>query len=164
MTTSLRTVLRVAPLGLLFLVAGCGKSGDPKGGGAADAPVTAITITGDDRMRFHPTRFTVERGATVTITLHNAGTMPKESMGHNLVVLTPGTDPNGFAASSMRHPAAAYVAPELKDRVVAFTPVLGPGERHELVVTVPDAPGEYPFVCSFPGHTPAGMRGVMVVR
>lgn len=164
MATSLVTLLRTGPLVLVLLAAGCGKSAGPKGGGADDAPLTSVTITGDDRMRFSPTRFTVERGATLTVTLHNIGTMPKESMGHNLVFLTPGTSPNGFAASSMRHPAAAYVAPELKDRVVAFTPVLGPGERHELVFTVPDAPGEYPFVCSFPGHTQAGMRGVMVVR
>lgn len=164
MTSPLRPLIRIAPLALVLFAAGCGKSADPQGGGADDAPVTAVTITGDDRMRFNPTRFTAERGATLTVTLHNIGVMPKESMGHNLVFLTPGTSPNGFAAASLRHPAASYVAPELKDRVVAFTPVLGPGEQHELVFTVPDEPGEYPFVCSFPGHTQAGMRGVMVVR
>jgi len=161
------STLLIARLGALLALgiglAGCGPK--PEGAAVADETlVTAITITGDDRMRFSPTRFVVERGTEFRLTLHNAGSMPKESMGHNLVVLRPGTDPNGFAASSMRHPATSYVAPELTARVVAVTPVLGPGEKHELVFTVPDEPGEYAFVCSFPGHTPAGMRGVMVVR
>lgn len=151
------------------LAAGAGAgAGCEAEGGAAGRPVgpavTAVTIVGDDRMRFGPEEFVVARGTTVTLVLRNDGTMPKETMGHNLVILVPGTDPRGFAAAALLHPATAYVAPELKHRVVAATPVIGPGEEARVVFTVPAAAGDYPFVCSFPGHTPAGMRGVMRVR
>jgi azurin len=144
----------------LVMAAGCGRDAGDR---AAEA-VSTITIVGDDRMRFSPTEFTVRRGATVTLVLKNVGTMPKESMGHNLVILTPGTDPHGFAAAALNHAATAYVPPEFQHRVVAATPVIGPGEEAELVFQVPGIAGTYPFVCSFPGHTPAGMRGVMQVR
>jgi uncharacterized cupredoxin-like copper-binding protein len=30
--------------------------------------------------------------------------------------------------------------------------------------TAPQAPGEYPFICTFPGHYAIGMKGVLVVR
>lgn len=150
----------VVLLGLLL--AGCGPAGP--GEGAGDPPVTEITVTGDDRMRFAPEEFTLARGSRVTVVLRNIGTMPKEVMGHNLVVLKPGTYANGFAASSLRHPENDYVAPGLMDVVVAHTPVIGPGETYTLEFTVPEVEGDYPFACTFPGHTPAGMVGVMRVR
>ncbi len=164
--SSLPSRLRVSFIaGLAVLLAACRPSADPGGGtSAAEPPVTEITITGNDQMRFAPTQFTVARGSRVTLVLHNSGTMPKEAMGHNLVILKPGTNANGFAASSMRYPTDAYVAPELRDSVVGFTPVLGPGERYTLEFTVPEVAGDYPFVCSFPGHTPAGMVGIMRVQ
>jgi azurin len=71
---------------LLLITAACG-GGDAPATSAAEAPVTEITITGDDRMRFAPTRFTVRAGETITLTLDNIGRMPKESMGHNLAIL-----------------------------------------------------------------------------
>jgi azurin len=145
-----------------LLLAGCGPS-EPAVA-PLDAPVTEITITGNDRMRFAPTVFTVERGREITVDFRNVGSMPKESMGHNLVIVRPGTNINGFAAAGMAHPTRSYIAPTHAERVVAFSPVLGPGERYRLVFTAPDEPGEYPFVCSFPGHTPAGMVGKMIVQ
>jgi azurin len=46
--------------------------------------------------------------------------------------------------------------------VIAATKLLGPGENETLTFTAPE-PGDYQFVCSFPGHF-AMMRGIMVVR
>lgn len=114
-------------------------------------------------MRFSPARFSVRTGDTITLTLHNIGQMPKESMGHNLAILKPGMNINAFAAAAVRHAAQLYIPPEYADQVVAATGVLGPGEKEVITFTAPATPGEYPFVCSFPGHTQAGMRGVMVV-
>jgi azurin len=155
-------VVLVCLAAVAAVTGGCGRGEQPAA--SAGPVVSEIVITGDDRMRFAPTEFAVARGSEVTLIFRNIGSMPKESMGHNLVILTPGTDPNGFAAASIRFPARSYVAPDLENRVVAVTPVLGPKEEHRLVFRVPDEPGDYPFVCSFPGHTPAGMRGVMRVQ
>jgi azurin len=132
--------------------------------GDGGTPRSSIVITGDDMMRFSPTEFTVAAGSTVTVTLQNIGRMPKEAMGHNLVILTMGTDPIAFAEAAVRHPANEYIAPEMSDRVIAATAVLGPGEEQVITFTAPSEPGDYPFVCSFPGHTQAGMRGIMRVR
>lgn len=114
-------------------------------------------------MQFQPTRFVVRAGDEIELVLRNIGRMPKESMGHNLVVLQRGVNLNDFAMAALPHAANAYISPEKEDQVIAATQILGPGEVETLVFVAPDEPGEYPFVCSFPGHTMAGMVGVMVV-
>lgn len=126
-------------------------------------PVSSLTIEGNDRMRFLPDRFTVRAGEEITLTLRNVGTMPKATMGHNLAILEMGVAPISFATAAVRHPDKAYVAPEYADRVIVASEVLGPGESEVLTFTAPAVPGDYPFVCSFPGHTQAGMKGIMTV-
>ncbi len=159
MKRRIQSILALGAAALLLF--GCGRDN----GTAADAgePVTEITITGNDRMRFAPTRFTVRAGETITLTLDNIGRMPKESMGHNLAIIDKSLNANAFAAASIGYPAEEYIAPEYADRVIAATKVLGPGESETITFTAPAETGEYPFVCSFPGHTQAGMRGIMVV-
>jgi len=143
------------------MLSGCSDKQAPQS--ALPGVVSVLTIKGNDRMRFTPDRFTVKAGQTIELTLENVGTMPKLTMGHNLVILEPGVSPIAFAAAAVRHPNTAYVAPEYADRVVAATGVLGPGESEVLTFTAPTQPGDYPFVCSFPGHTQAGMKGIMSV-
>ncbi|MEX2381575.1 MAG: plastocyanin/azurin family copper-binding protein [Opitutales bacterium] len=122
-----------------------------------------IVITGNDMMRFDPTHFQVTAGQEVTIVFRNIGELPVEAMGHNLVILDLGTDPMGFSMAGAPHPDNNYISPELEDQVIAMTEILGPGEEEELTFTAPAEPGDYDFVCSFPGHAPAGMVGVMEV-
>lgn len=143
------------------MFSGCGD----KQTNQSEAPevVSSLTIEGNDRMRFSPDGFAVKAGDTIELTLKNIGTMPKESMGHNLAIIEPGVSPIAFATAAVRHPDKAYVAPEYADRVVAATAVLGPGESETISFTAPEKPGDYPFVCSFPGHTQAGMKGIMTV-
>jgi azurin len=52
----------------------------------------------------------------------------------------------------------------MKDKVIAATGILGPNETSEVTFTVPAASGDYPFLCSFPGHCVTGMKGVLVVK
>ncbi len=148
----------VAGLGLL----GCGQAetGDPA---QRLEPVTSITITGNDRMQFDINEFAVPAGAEITLVFDNIGRMPKETMGHNLAILDKDMDPNVFATAALRHAANEYIPPEYEHKVIATTVILGPGESETLVFTAPDEPGAYPYVCSFPAHTPAGMKGIMYV-
>lgn len=156
----------------VFLLAGCG-GGDDTGVQARNAenaarstpaPEEAVVITGNDQMQFSITEFAAAAGSEVTIVFNNIGRMPKEAMGHNLIVLDKDVDVNAFANASMRHANNEYVAPDYENRVIAATKVLGPGESETITFTAPSEPGDYPFVCSFPGHTPAGMRGIMKVK
>ncbi len=157
-TSWLKTIASCAAA-VLFLSA-CGGPESP----APGAEPGRVVITGNDQMQFSPTEFTVAAGSEVTLVFQNIGQMPKNVMGHNLAVLTLGTDPDAFSMASQRHPDNEYIDPELEDQVLAATPVLGPGEEYTLNFTAPDVAGEYPFVCSFPGHTPAGMKGIMIVE
>ena len=54
----------------------------------------------------------------------------------------------------------SYV-PALQD-VLFHTRLLEPTKSETIYFTAPDQPGEYPYICTFPGHYLA-MRGVLVV-
>lgn len=133
-------------------------------GPEAEGEPFSITITGNDQMQFDPTEFTVDAQQPVTIVFRNIGNLPKEAMGHNLVVLVEGIDPVEFAISGAGHANNEYIDPEREDEMIAYTPILGPGEEFEVTFTAPAEPGEYEFVCTFPGHAQAGMVGVMTVE
>lgn len=128
--------------------------------------VVEITISGNDRMQFDRDRMTVPAGAMVRLTLEHTGQLPAQSMGHNVVILVEGDDPFEFGADVNEQGGSMdndYVPADLRDRVVAFTPIIGGGETTQVEFQAPSTPGEYPFLCSFPGH--AGMmNGVVEVQ
>lgn len=49
-----------------------------------------------------------------------------------------------------------------KDRIIANTPMSAPGETVEVTFTAPSTVGDYPFICTFPGHYMT-MKGTMHV-
>lgn len=123
-----------------------------------------IVITGDDRMQFDVTEFEVHPRQPVTIVFENVGTMPKESMGHNLVVLEQGVEALDFASAGAQNVRNEYIDPEREDEIIAGTAILGPDESEEISFVAPAETGENDYVCTFPGHAQAGMVGVMIVR
>ncbi|MGJ3241856.1 MAG: plastocyanin/azurin family copper-binding protein [Opitutales bacterium] len=112
-----------------------------------------IRLTGDDNMRFDKTRLYVRVGEPVTLTFVNIGELPKDVMGHNVVVLKRGVAVEPFALAAAEHPEKGYVPPEAKfqRQIVAETAMLGPGESETITFTL-EEPGTYPFLCSFVGH------------
>ena len=87
---------------------------------------------------------------------------------HNAVLLKQDVDVESFGRALdqyMADPAAVdneYVPPTEADQVLASTGVLSQDET--ITIDIPPlATGEYPFVCSVPGHW-AVMKGVLVVR
>ena len=100
----------------------------------------------------------------MTLTLNNVGTMPKFSMGHNLVILEMGTDMIAFAEASAMSPTTDYVSPDYKDKILAATKLLGGGEIDSIIFTAPQEAGLYQFLCTFPGHMQAGMKGFLKVQ
>jgi len=58
----------------------------------------------------------------------------------------------------------SYIAPELKDQVIAATDLAGGGETVEVTFTVPEEKGNYTYLCSFPGHFLGGMKGTLTVQ
>lgn len=176
MKTNSHLVLGVAALAALVLT-GCGKSNatstapsaatPPSATAAATAQPTSgrpVEVIADDTMKFTVTEIRAKPGEALAITLVNQGTMPKFSMGHNLVILTPDIDLNAFAGDTAMAAKTDYVPASYKDRIVATTKLLGPKERDTIVFNAPAKPGRYPFVCSFPGHMQVGMKGELIVE
>jgi len=46
--------------------------------------------------------------------------------------------------------------------VLQATPLINPGGSFTLTFTAPATPGDYPFICTFPGHWRI-MQGVMKI-
>jgi len=126
--------------------------------------VTIVEMTGNDRMKFNLEAFTVPAGSKIKLTFTNHGKMPKAAMGHNVVFLVADADEGAFATAAAAARDNDYIPADLEDQMLAHTKLLGPGESDTIEFTAPDAPGEYEFLCSFPAHLYAGMRGVMTVE
>ena len=114
-----------------------------------------------EQMQYDTRYFAVQAGKPVQIVLQNDDAMP-----HNLVIATPGAMQEvAVAAGTMPPPGdlnakTAYV-PE-SPKVLQALSMVQPGESESLNFTAPAKPGEYDFVCTFPGHW-VRMYGVMLV-
>jgi uncharacterized protein len=113
-----------------------------------------------NEMKFDLKNFTVEAGKTVEIIFENP-----DFMQHNLVITKPGTmETVGRAADKLasdpRGAEMQYV-PDIPE-VLFHTRLVNPQETVRLAFTAPATPGDYPYVCTFPGHWSI-MNGVMKV-
>jgi len=111
-------------------------------------------------LKFDKNEFTVKAGTLVEIHFENIDFMP-----HNLLIIKPGSlDRVGEAADAMARDPEAFeknYVPDIPD-VLFNTPILEIEETFTLRFTVPNEPGDYPFVCTFPGHWRI-MNGIMRV-
>ena len=126
--------------------------------------VTVLEMTGNDRMKFNLEAFSVPAGSLVKLKFRNIGKMPKAAMGHNVVFLKEGVDPGAFATAAAAARDSDYIPVEQAGQILAYTRLLGPGESDTIEFTAPAVSGDYEFLCSFPAHLYAGMRGVMTVK
>jgi len=122
-----------------------------------------VQIQANDQMKFDVTTIDATVGQKITVTLTNTGKLPKEAMAHNLVFLKAGTDVSAFAMAAMTHQAQGYMPPDQADKVIVASKLLGPGESDTVCFTATSA-GTYDFICTFPGHALAGMRGTLIVK
>lgn len=99
-------------------------------------------------------------GEQIEISLENIDEMP-----HNLVLIESGSlDAFGQLVDKfLETPAAADMEYVPDSRyVLGATEMLDPGEKGIIRLKVPDKPGDYPFICTFPGHWRM-MQGVLKV-
>jgi len=108
------------------------------------------TVEGTDQMRFDTELIRVKAGEPVELLFKNVGILPKESMGHNLVVLKPGTDVATFGAEAVSAADNDYIPKTSMSSIIVHTKLLGPGEEDTISFTLEK--GVYPYMCSFPGH------------
>jgi len=133
------------------------KKADPKKLDLRDKPVAAFKMEAS-LMKFNIEEFTVRSGQTIELTLDNL-----DLMQHNILVVEPG------AADEVAQQAIALGAkgqeknwvPDNK-KILFASKLLDPNKAEVLTFKAPSTPGDYQFVCTFPGHAPV-MRGIMRV-
>lgn len=135
----------------------------------ADAGTAAETETPDQVLTLHAVRqqlaydqteLTVEAGSLVEIVFTN-----DDLMQHNVVISTPGSlNEVGAAADELaQSPSGAqqqYV-PDIP-AVLAASDLVDPGQTVRIRFRVPEEPGQYPYICTFPGHWRV-MNGILNV-
>ena len=137
-----------------YIDVGIGKVGQLK----ADVVFNLNTVS--QKMAFDKTTLYAKTGQTVKIVLNN-----KDQMSHNLVVITTGNlDSFGKMVDSfLKNPEAAKSGYIPKSRyVLGATKMLEPGKTDTFIFKLPNKPGRYPFVCTFPGHWRM-MKGEIIV-
>lgn len=113
-----------------------------------------------EQLEYDTRYFAVQAGKPVEIILENDDSMP-----HNIVIGAPGSlGQIGSAASVMQpptDPAAKAFIPKLP-QVLHAMHLVQPDESGTLSFIAPAAPGQYVYLCTFPGHWPK-MYGTMLV-
>jgi azurin len=103
-----------------------------------------------DVMKFDKELLTAKAGTTIRIVLNNP-----DFMQHNFVLIKPKTSSKvGAVADALARTgdgAKIHYVPKMSE-VIAATPLINPAGRYTLTVNVPNIPGDYPYLCTFPGH------------
>ncbi len=130
--------------------------------GAAEARVVALK--GSDAMQFDKKVIEAKAGETLKVRLTAVSSMAKAEMAHNFVLLAKDVKVDAYAMAAAMARDTQYIPKEKAQQVLASTGLAGGGETVEVTFTVPKEPGEYIYICTFPGHYIGGMKGKLVVK
>ena len=125
-------------------------------GGEADLTVDLGTKPG---LLFDRKEITVNAGSKVALNFNN-----NDDMMHNFLLVQPNmADKVGDAAMELglKGESMAYV-PDMEE-ILFHTALLEPGKSETIYFTAPSKPGNYPYICTFPGHYLV-MRGILKVE
>ena len=125
----------------------------------------SVTVDSTDQMSFSTKEITVDKSCKeFTVKLTHSGSLPKNVMGHNLVI-SKEADMQPIATDGL---AAGIDKNYLKDgdaRVIAHTKIIGAKETDSVTFDVSklNASEKYGFFCSFPGHI-SMMKGTVTLK
>ena len=125
------------------------------------ADARPVTIQAANNLSFATKLIRAKPGEVLALTFDNPDVVP-----HNWALLKPGTlqRVGQMANQLISDPEAAikqYV-PDTTD-VLAFTDIVLPKQQFTIYFQVPEQPGRYPYLCTFPGHWLV-MNGVLLVE
>ncbi len=115
-----------------------------------------------EQMLFDKQLIVAETGRPVEIVLENTDIMP-----HNLVIVTSGAiEEIGTLAEKMQPEpdAEGRVHVPNSPKVLQATKMLEPGQKAKLTFLAPSEPGEFDYLCSFPGHWRRMVGKIAVVK
>jgi azurin len=128
--------------------------------GSEDEGIVIKLAAVPGKMLFDKNAITIPAGKSISLIFENQDHMP-----HNVVIITPGNNEKvGKAADDMASLKDGYernFVPSIPE-VLFATPLVNAGKTFQLDFTAPVKPGDYPFICSFPGHWRM-MKGIIKV-
>lgn len=153
----------------LVACGGGGSGGSQSGASAASesetgSQVRTVTVTPvGNQMLYEQTEIRAPAGSELRIVFANTATSP--AMSHNVVVLstTDSTYVDTIGQAALTAKQNDYIPPEHTDLIQAHTSMAAPGDTVEVTFTVPEEPGDYPYLCTFPGHYQT-MRGTLIAE
>lgn len=125
----------------------------------------SVTVDSTDQMSFNTKAIEIDKSCKeFTVNLEHSGSLPKNVMGHNLVI-SKEADMQPIATDGL---SAGIDKDYLKAddaRVIAHTKIIGAGEKDSLKIDVSklDPNEKYGFFCSFPGHI-SMMKGTITLK
>lgn len=123
-----------------------------------NGPDQSVVLTPMPGLKYNITNITAKTGAKIKLTFKNT-----DDMLHNVVITAPGAvDEIGVMALNLGLNGEKMSFVPASSKVLYHTLLLQPGKSETIYFTAPDKPGEYPFVCTYPGHYLV-MRGVIKV-
>ncbi|PJJ79996.1 plastocyanin/azurin family copper-binding protein [Mucilaginibacter auburnensis] len=122
-------------------------------------PDRTIVLTTRPGLKFDIEAITVKAGSKIKLTFNN-----NDDMLHNVVVTEPGsaTEVGQLAIKLGINGERMNYVPN-SSKVLYHTVLLQPNKSESIYFIAPDKPGEYEYLCSYPGHYMV-MRGVMKVE
>ena len=126
---------------------------------AARSPPRNIFVEAGDEQTYEPAELNAKAGERVRLVLRSTGKLHRAEMAHDLVLLATGTDARAFVDGRGVGPVDSS-----DSHVIAATRRAGAGETADVTFAVPTERGRYEYLCSFPGHYAAGMKGTLIVR
>jgi len=143
------------------VIAEAAEAAAQKSGILSDTPeLTTVRIaTVRERMIYDTKEFTVKAGKKVRLTFANPDAMP-----HNILLVKPGTaDEIGTKAMALGAKGFEVSFVPESPNIIWSSKLVDPGKEQVIEFHAPTTPGEYPYICSFPGHHLI-MRGTMKVK
>jgi azurin len=131
---------------------------------AFSAQARTIEIDPLQTLKFSVDHISAKPGEKLTVKLTNKTSLPPAAMSHNFVLLKKGVDPGAFANAAINAKDNGYIPKDMMDKVIAHTALVAGGETKSVTFTVPKETGDYTYICTFPGHYSAGMKGTLTVK
>ena len=131
---------------------------------ASVAETRTVEVEGMDSLKYSVTQISAKPGERITVKLMNKTSLPPVAMSHNFVLLKKGADPSAFANAAVSAKDTGYIPKDMMDKVIAHTELVAGGETKSVTFNAPKEPGDYTYICTFPGHYASGMKGTLTVK
>ena len=158
------TALHSLPVLLLALGLNLHAEKPPKGFEKIDQEIVISTM--EAQMKYDVRSFSVKPNSKVKLVFKNPDSLP-----HNLILCTPGKKKGGDGGQEVIDAVLKLGdkgveqnwEPTGHPRILASSGMVQPKKETTIYFRAPKKEGDYPYICTFPGHF-ALMRGTMTVK